>query len=90
MIVQRILGLARNGAIILMHDGGGDRSQTVAALPFIIEGLQQRGFQFVTLQQIVTNVPQQQGTDNFSGGVTANGSPLLLLPPDAWKREPGI
>jgi peptidoglycan-N-acetylglucosamine deacetylase len=32
------------GSILLMHDGGGDRSQTVAALPQIIATLQQRGY----------------------------------------------
>ena len=32
------------GNIVLMHDGGGDRSQTVAALPQIIATLQQRGY----------------------------------------------
>jgi peptidoglycan-N-acetylglucosamine deacetylase len=32
------------GSIVLMHDGGGDRSQTVAALPQIIAILQQRGY----------------------------------------------
>ena len=34
VIVSRILRLAGDGAIILLHDGGGDRSQTIAALPF--------------------------------------------------------
>lgn len=34
----------RNGAIILMHDGGGERDQTVAALPKLIKSLQARGF----------------------------------------------
>ena len=34
----------RGGSIVLMHDGGGDRSQTVAALPKIIRTLQQRGY----------------------------------------------
>jgi peptidoglycan-N-acetylglucosamine deacetylase len=52
-IVHRILNLVRNGTIILMHDGGGDRSQTVEALPTIIQRLQDRGFQFVTIQQMV-------------------------------------
>ena len=50
---SRILDLVRNGTIILMHDGGGDRSQTVAALPVIIQRLQDQGFQFVTTQQMV-------------------------------------
>ncbi len=51
-----------------MHDGGGDRSQTVAALPFIINGLRQRGFHFVTIQQMLmdlqhhTNVPGRDNT----------------------------
>jgi peptidoglycan/xylan/chitin deacetylase (PgdA/CDA1 family) len=34
----------RAGSIVLLHDGGGDRSQTVAALPKIIKILQQRGY----------------------------------------------
>jgi peptidoglycan-N-acetylglucosamine deacetylase len=34
----------RAGSIVLMHDGGGDRSQTVAALPHIIATLHQRGY----------------------------------------------
>ena len=34
-----------NGTIVLMHDGGGDRAQTVAALPRVIADLHARGFQ---------------------------------------------
>ncbi len=34
----------RAGTIVLMHDGGGDRSQTVAALPQIITALQHQGY----------------------------------------------
>jgi len=48
-IVRRVLGQARPGSIVLLHDGGGDRSATVAALPQIIKGLKQRKLQFVTL-----------------------------------------
>jgi peptidoglycan/xylan/chitin deacetylase (PgdA/CDA1 family) len=47
----------RPGAIILMHDGGGDRSQTVAALPRIIRRLRQRGFQLVTVSRLVVDDP---------------------------------
>ena len=46
LIAGRVLMRARPGTIILMHDGGGDRAQTVAALPLIIEGLLDRGFRF--------------------------------------------
>ena len=54
-IIRRVLD-SGNGGIILMHDGGKDQSQTLAALPGIIEGLQNRGFQFVTIQQMVDNL----------------------------------
>jgi peptidoglycan/xylan/chitin deacetylase (PgdA/CDA1 family) len=37
------------GAIVLMHDGGGNRSHTVQALPRIIDALRQRGYRFVTV-----------------------------------------
>jgi peptidoglycan/xylan/chitin deacetylase (PgdA/CDA1 family) len=57
VISSRILGLAGNGAIILLHDGGGNRSQTVAALSTIITTLQARGFKFVTLPQLMHDLP---------------------------------
>ena len=44
-----MLAATRPGGIILLHDGGGDRSQTVAALPAIIEGLLSRGYRFTPL-----------------------------------------
>ncbi|PZQ61082.1 MAG: polysaccharide deacetylase [Sphingomonas taxi] len=43
---------ASSGNIILLHDGGGDRSQTVAALPRIIATLQAQGYRFVTVSQL--------------------------------------
>jgi cellulose synthase/poly-beta-1,6-N-acetylglucosamine synthase-like glycosyltransferase/peptidoglycan/xylan/chitin deacetylase (PgdA/CDA1 family) len=42
--------------IILLHDGGGDRSQTVAALPRIIETLRAKGYRFVTPDQLDASV----------------------------------
>jgi peptidoglycan/xylan/chitin deacetylase (PgdA/CDA1 family) len=54
-IIQQVLSTVSNGAIILMHDGGGDRSRTLAALPSIIEGLQARHFRLVTLDQLVAD-----------------------------------
>jgi peptidoglycan-N-acetylglucosamine deacetylase len=52
-IVNNVLSHAMNGSIILMHDGGGDRTETVLALPLIISALQQRGFTFVTVPQLL-------------------------------------
>lgn len=57
-IVKRVLYQTRDGSIILLHDGGGDRAQTVAALPIIIKSLQQRGFRFVSLQQLIADMHQ--------------------------------
>ena len=48
-IVNAALKHAQDRDVILMHDGGGNRSETVAALPQIITALQQRGFTFITL-----------------------------------------
>ena len=42
-IVERALAGAKPGAIILMHDAGGNRSETIAALPAIVKGLRKRG-----------------------------------------------
>lgn len=42
----------RSENVILLHDGGGERSQTVAALPRIIAGLQARGYRFVPVSQL--------------------------------------
>ncbi len=39
----------RSGQIILLHDSGGDRAQTIAALPTIIERLKAEGFTFATV-----------------------------------------
>jgi peptidoglycan/xylan/chitin deacetylase (PgdA/CDA1 family) len=56
VIVGKTLYYARNGAILLLHDGGGNRAQTVAALPIIIATLRSRGYRFVTLQQLVDDL----------------------------------
>ena len=52
-IGSRALAGAHPGAIILMHDGGGDRSETVAALPHVVATLKSRGYQLVTVTKIL-------------------------------------
>ena len=49
VIVRRALANVHSGSVILMHDGGGNRSQTVAALPTILRTLKARGFVFTTM-----------------------------------------
>lgn len=46
-IRDRVLHEAHPGAVVLMHDGGGDRTGTVEALPGIISGLADLGYEFV-------------------------------------------
>ena len=48
-IVSRVLGSVEDGAIVLFHDGGGDRSQTVAAVDEVLSVLRPRGFEFRVL-----------------------------------------
>jgi peptidoglycan/xylan/chitin deacetylase (PgdA/CDA1 family) len=52
-IYSRIVGAAQPGSIILMHDGGGNRSETLAALPSIIDTLRARGYEFETVTQLL-------------------------------------
>ena len=47
-ITRRLLA-ARPGQILLCHDGGGDRSQTYAALKTVVPALVARGYRFVAL-----------------------------------------
>ena len=60
-IVQSALAGAHPGAIILMHDAGGDRSETIAALPAIIEGLRKRGLEPVTIPRLMLDDPPPPG-----------------------------
>ena len=45
----RIPSSGRPGSIVILHDGGGDRSATLTALPAIVRGIQHRGLQLVAL-----------------------------------------
>jgi peptidoglycan/xylan/chitin deacetylase (PgdA/CDA1 family) len=52
-IVARVLTGVRDGSIVLMHDGGGPRQQTLHALPRIIAALRRRGFSFATVPELL-------------------------------------
>lgn len=56
-IVHNVLANARAGSIIQLHDAGGPRSQTIAALPGIIKGLRARHLRFVTVPQLLLDDP---------------------------------
>ncbi|MFT3864190.1 MAG: polysaccharide deacetylase family protein [Solirubrobacterales bacterium] len=52
-IYSNIVGNAGPGSIILMHDGGGPRDETLAALPQIIDTLRARGYGFETVSALL-------------------------------------
>ncbi|MFT4077073.1 MAG: glycosyltransferase [Asticcacaulis sp.] len=56
----------RSGQIILMHDSGGVRTETIQALPTIIRALKAQGYQFVTVGDLI-GLPRDQVMPKLSG-----------------------
>jgi len=52
-ILQQVLDQKEDGNLILLHDGGGDRTPTLAALPRIIDTLRGQGYEFVGLNRLM-------------------------------------
>ena len=52
-IRDAVLKKVRPGSIIVLHDGGGDRSATIAAVPMIIDALREQGFSFSTVGELL-------------------------------------
>jgi peptidoglycan/xylan/chitin deacetylase (PgdA/CDA1 family) len=52
-VYSRVVGAVRPGSIVIMHDGGGNRSETLAALPRIIDTLRGRGYRFATVTELL-------------------------------------
>ena len=48
-IARHVLAALRPGSIVILHDGGGDRSATVAALPAIVKAIRHRGLRLIAL-----------------------------------------
>lgn len=72
-IVENALLNVHSGTIILMHDGGGDRSQDVEALPTLIDRLQDEGYELVTVSELMRaagDIPEEvcSGTGTMPEG----------------------
>ena len=52
-IYANVVAHVRPGSIILMHDGGGPRAETLAALPRVIDTLRSRGYGFETVSELL-------------------------------------
>src|SRR5215472_1136784 len=70
-IAQNVFNNLGKGNIILLHDGGGDRSQTVKALPLIIDGIRARGYEIVPVSTLI-------------GQTRAQVMPELSTPREVW------
>ncbi len=85
-IEQRVLAQVRPGSIIISHDGGGPRGQTLAAYPAIIAALRARGYRIVTIPQLLGFRPTYVPCINPCDGL---GIARAQLPADAIvKRAP--
>ncbi len=69
VIVRRVVDAARPGSIVLMHDAGGDRTQTVAALPAIIKQLRAKHYRFVTVPRLLHDSPPPRRQPKVQVGV---------------------
>lgn len=52
VIVRRVVKKLHPGAVVLMHDGGGDRTQTVQALAWLLPALEQAGWKPVLAPRV--------------------------------------
>ncbi len=82
-IVSRVLGAAFPGGVVDLHDGGGTRSETVAALPKIIIGLRAKGYGFVSICGSRATSPRQTSAVYAFGHAPAPGTPTASDTPFA-------
>jgi peptidoglycan/xylan/chitin deacetylase (PgdA/CDA1 family) len=68
-IEQRVLAQVRPGSIIISHDGGGPRGQTLAAYPTIIAKLRARGYGIVTIPQLLNFRPVYEPCVRLCDGI---------------------
>ncbi|BBD68381.1 polysaccharide deacetylase [Nostoc commune NIES-4072] len=72
MLVKNVLKQAKPGAIVLLHDGGGNRSKSVKALPEMIAGLKAQGYRFVTIPQLLEMQAKEESAVTAASSVTTN------------------
>ncbi len=73
---------AKSGQVVLMHDGGGDRSQTVEALRQAMPTLVEQGYKFITIDELLaygmpsskSDIPTTTGDSTSSTDTTSSTS----------------
>jgi peptidoglycan-N-acetylglucosamine deacetylase len=79
-IEQRVLAQVQPGSIIISHDGGGPRGQTLTAYPAIIAALRARGYRIVTIPQLLGFRPVYVPCIRLCDGI---GVPRAQVPHEA-------
>lgn len=82
-IVHRVLAQVQPGSIVISHDGGGPRGQTLAAYPKIISALRRRGFGIVTIPKLLGFRPVYEPCVKLCDGL---GVPRSQMPREAIVR----
>ncbi|HJZ61843.1 MAG TPA: glycosyltransferase [Miltoncostaeaceae bacterium] len=75
-IVRSVLAEASHGDVVLLHDGGGNRAETVAAVPRIVRALRARGYRIVSVPDLLgvsrdAVMPPEQGIALWRSRVVA-------------------
>nr|WP_169275820.1 polysaccharide deacetylase family protein [Bifidobacterium sp. DSM 109958] len=94
-IHDTVMAQAHNGAIVLMHTGGGNRQQDVDALPSIIDDLKGQGYEFVTVGELMAMDKEQRFPDwaikgempPTSGDAAQSGDAAATATPSASPSE---
>jgi peptidoglycan/xylan/chitin deacetylase (PgdA/CDA1 family) len=85
-IVRQVLAQVRPGSIIISHDGGGPRGETLAAYPSIIAALHARGYRILTIPELLGFRPVYRPCILLCDGI---GVPRRELPRDAIIEKAG-
>ena len=63
-IVSKVLGGLKNGDVVLFHDGGGNRDQTVQALGKILPEMKKQGYTFITISEMINLKKEAQKNED--------------------------
>ncbi len=85
-IINGVLTEKEQGSIVLLHDAGGDRSRTVAALPGLIQQLRAQGYTFVSVAQL-SGIKPVQGDIRFRLMPAVTGKDIYLVGSDRLTFE---
>lgn len=92
-IAANVIQLVKPGAIVTLHDGGGNRRKTVQALPIIIDILKGEGYEFLTVPELLgvnAYFPQSLTVDQAAPAVVAPLQNAIITPVVTDKNEARI